>query len=247
MNGKENLHCGHRKRMEEKVLNNVDSLLEHELLEVLLFSFIPRKDTNELSHLLLRTFGSINNILHADAEKLKSVNGIGDKVASKLILIGKIFDIINDTDTNVSTITSFNGNKNDFINYFKGLKQETFIIILLDERYRKITTLNFSDKNKTSVTGDIPEIITAFAVNKPTFAIIAHNHPSGILTPSTTDDITTAKINLMCNLHSVTLIDHVIVTKDNAYSYHIDGRLQHIKDEYNFEKFFHKIKEIKND
>ncbi len=233
--------------MEEKVLNNVDALLEHELLEVLLFSFIPRKDTNELSHLLLRTFGSINNILHADPEKLKSVNGIGDKVASKLILIGKIFDKINDIDTNVSTITSFNNNKNDFINYFKGLKHEKFIIILLDERYRKITTLNFFDKNKTSVTGDIPEIITAFAVNKPTFAIIAHNHPSGILTPSTTDDITTAKINLMCNLHNVTLIDHIVVTKDNAYSYHIDGRLQHIKDEYNFEKFFHKIKEIKND
>ncbi len=248
MNERENVHNGHRKRMEEKVLNNVDSLLEHELLEVLLFSVLPRKDTNPISHSLLRTFGSIQNIFHADRSSLKAVKGIGETTASKLILLGKIFDKIseNKQKPKKAPMFSFHNNREEILEHFRFLNEEKFIIFLLDEKYQKITTLDFIDKNRYSVTGDIPEIVNALAINNPSFALIAHNHPSGHVEPSGTDDITTIKINLMCALHKVILIDHVIVSNETAYSYHYEGRLQFIREEYNLEKLIQNIKEKEN-
>ena len=58
------IHDGHRKRMIEKVMNSVESMPEHELLEVLLFGAIPRKNTNDIAHLLISRFGSIENVLY---------------------------------------------------------------------------------------------------------------------------------------------------------------------------------------
>lgn len=74
-----NIHSGHRRRMTERFLKYPDSLSEHEVLEIMLYSALPRKDTNPLAHKLLRTFGSLKNVLSADAEVLKSVDGVGEK------------------------------------------------------------------------------------------------------------------------------------------------------------------------
>ena len=53
MQEERNLHDGHRDRMREKLLKNPDSLSDHELLEILLYQFIPRKNTNEIAHNVL--------------------------------------------------------------------------------------------------------------------------------------------------------------------------------------------------
>ena len=70
MSNKENLHAGHRERMIEKFLNNPQSFSDHELLEVLLFYAIPRRNTNDIAHRLLRTFGSIEKVFSADRQTL---------------------------------------------------------------------------------------------------------------------------------------------------------------------------------
>lgn len=234
MNERENLHSGHRERMTEKLINSPDSLSEHELLEVLLYSFIPRKDTNEISHRLLRTFGSIENLLNADPKDIAVVDGIGKTTASRLVLCGKILDNIEKQKSKKSNrpMRSFFDNKEEFINFFKGLKHEKFVIYLLDKRFYKITTIEFSNQDRIAVSGDIPEIAKIVALNKPTYALLAHNHPSGNKLPSDKDDEATAKLNLTFSLHGVTLIDHVIATKDDAYSYHLSGRLDYIKKNY---------------
>lgn len=60
------IHEGHRARMKKKLLENGErSLADHELLEVLLYYAIPRRDTNELAHRLLKQFGSLRGVLSA--------------------------------------------------------------------------------------------------------------------------------------------------------------------------------------
>ena len=75
-------HAGHRERLRKKfLLGDIDSLEDHEILELALFYAIPRKNTNEISHNLLDKFGSIPAIFDAPINALKGVNGIGESSA----------------------------------------------------------------------------------------------------------------------------------------------------------------------
>ena len=238
MSTKENLHAGHRERMIDKLLKNPDSFLEHELLEVLLYSVLPRVDTNPIAHRLLRSFGSLKNLFTATKEQLISVEGIGKKAASQILLFGALFRNVskNLTTEEVENFYSFSTYKQTLLDYFKNLEVEQFLIVLLDKRYRVLNKLRFVDHKRDKVTANIPEIAKAFVINKPTYAIIAHNHVSDDLTPSKEDDFATGKLNVLCAVHGVTLIDHVIVGKTDALSYFMENRLQEIKDKINVEK-----------
>ena len=87
MNGKrnsdeKNLHAGHRERVRENVINNGFSQLEdHRLLELLLFYSIPRGDTNEIAHTLLKEFGSLGGVISAPKEELIKICGVGENTA----------------------------------------------------------------------------------------------------------------------------------------------------------------------
>ena len=85
------LHDGHRKRVIDTFLQNgMDGMHPHEILEMLLFYAIPRKDTNETAHLLLDTFGSLSAVFDAPYEELLKVNGIGQNTAALLKMIPQL-------------------------------------------------------------------------------------------------------------------------------------------------------------
>ena len=245
MNTMENLHAGHRERMIEKFIRDPSVMPEHELLEMLLFLVIPRKDTNATAHKLLRTFGNIHNVLSANPDQLCTVEGIGRKTAANLVLFGTIMKrIISDNPKRaVKPCYSFAAYKQEIISKFKGLETESFIIFLLDGKKIPITSLTFEDKNRYQVMADIPEIASAFAIHKPAYALIAHNHTSGSIEPSETDDLTTVKLHLLCAVHGVTLLDHIIVCRNNALSYFLEGKLDEIVRKYNLDTLIKQIKE----
>ncbi len=242
---KESIHGGHRKRMIEKVINNRDAFVDHEILEVLLYKYIPRKDTNEIAHRLLRTFGSIEKIFSASPKDLQVVEGIGKKVSAEICVLGKIYQIIyeNKIEDKKQNWTSFDKNKEEIIKFFDGMYEEKLLIILLDEKYNKINQLVYKSQDFTMVNANSIDIVNAIVLHKPKNIIIAHNHPSGTAEPSETDDITTQKLNFICSLHGVNLLDHIIVAKNKAYSYHIQNRIQYIKEISDISKIITKIRE----
>lgn len=72
------MHSGHRKRMRQRVEDTgLDMLRTHEVLELLLYFVLPQRDVNPIAHTLLERFGSLNGVLHADAESLLQVPGLG--------------------------------------------------------------------------------------------------------------------------------------------------------------------------
>lgn len=243
----ENLHGGHRQRLLEKFYKSPDSFLEHELVELFLFPLLPRKDTNALAHRLLKTFGSISRIFSATPEELTVVDGVGKAIATKIAVYGKIFSEIykRERQTSKSKVYSFNSHKDYFIHMFDDPTKESMFILLLDAHYGKITTLSFCDYEPNKVSIQLSALAKAVAINRPSNAIVVHNHPSGNVNPSRDDDVSTAKINLVCAMHGVTLVDHVITSTTTAYSYFLDGRLQYIKDSFNVEDLMKTIEGIK--
>ena len=233
MSDLENIHAGHRERMINKFLKSPIAFSDHELLEILLFYSIPRKNTNDIAHRLLRAFGTLEKVFSATADELKAVKGVGDKVATEILVVGRIIELCGKRGKEKEKLSTLAQLKEVLIDYFREIREEKFLLLLLDNKYKVITKLIFSDENRERVTAEIPEIANAFALHKPTFAVISHNHPSGSIEPSKEDDETTQKIDVLCGIHCVKLIDHVIVSGDKIYSYHYNDRLEQIKKQSN--------------
>lgn len=246
MEDRDCVHAGHRKRMADKVLFNADGLAEHELLEVLLYKSIPRKDTNEIAHKLLRMFGSLEKVFSAEPSQLCAIDGIGRSTAADIIVTGKIFKQLSTKETKLKSNkawSSFDNIKSEIVEYFSQIKEEKFIVVLLNGKYEKLNFMEYKTQEKDKVSVDVAEILRAFALHKPKGVVIAHNHPSGNVAPSEADDNTTKKMNILCSLHGVSLVDHVIVSKENCYSYFQDGRMNFIRELADLDKMIAKHKE----
>ncbi len=233
MDERKGLHDGHRERIIERFIKNPDGFADHELLEILLFQYIPRKNTNDIAHRLLLTFGGLDNILSADVGSLITVEGIGKKTAVGLKLLGEIVKRIkNLEDWESVDFTSPYLSRRPIINLFKGLKTEKTVIILLDKHDRPLFNLISDSDSAHEVSINKVALANAIALNKPKTAILAHNHPSGNPKPSAVDDMATVAVYRLCALLGVELIDHVIVAKDKAYSYRFENKFDKLLETY---------------
>lgn len=247
---KENLHAGHRKRKIENFLKNPDGLSEHELLEVLLFSVVPRKDTNELAHILIRAFGGLKGVFSASPSELTAVDGVGEKIASHIAVFGKIMNCVYanaDEKKEKIKFSSFASVKTGIKEYFQGLTIEKFMLVFLDKAYKEIFSLSYDGDSDEYVSANVQEISMAIVINKPTFIVLAHNHPSGEILPSDADDYATRKMNVICEMNGVQLIDHIIYSENEVFSYYKNGRLDRIKSTANLAEVFESFKKIGQD
>ncbi len=82
------IHDGHRDRMREKFRKTgFEGMHPHEMLEMLLFYSVPRKDTNEMAHQLISRFGSLAGVLEATEDQLVNVGGISQNSATLIKMI----------------------------------------------------------------------------------------------------------------------------------------------------------------
>jgi DNA repair protein RadC len=81
------LHAGHRDRLKQRFIGSPDAIPDYELLELLLFAAIPRRDTKPIAKLLLARFGSFAEVINAPPERLKEVKGVGDAAVMQLKLV----------------------------------------------------------------------------------------------------------------------------------------------------------------
>lgn len=232
-NGKKNPddHSGHRKRLIEKL--SVGPLLEHELLEAMLFNAMPRRNTNDIAHRLLSTFGTIQQILDAPMEELQQVKGIGESVASYLTCLGLLYRQYTEKANRVY------GGKytmKRFLSYVKeayaGEETEVAEVYFIDEDSNIFLKKRLQRGNAGHVEIEPNSLTMLLAEYAPAGMVLVHNHPFGEAVPSEKDEQMTKKCQMLCSAQNVIFCDHVIYAPNGVYSYYLDGKMLRISTEY---------------
>lgn len=232
------MHAGHRRRMLEKLKTAAGSLGDHELLEILLYNALPRRNTNELAHRLLLAFGSVSGVFQATLEQLAEVEGIGDSTAAYLRVIATFYEEVKYANEKAPSAYS----AKEFVKYlsgrFRGLDEEIVELFAVDGkgnvRYAKRYTSGLSNKAEISMR----EVNSFLGKGDPHALVVAHNHPMGSAQPSAADDNFTKQVQTLCSMSNVILYDHIIVSENDFFSYYGSGRMDEIRDRYNPEALF---------
>lgn len=227
------MHEGHRQRMLQRLEENEDSLQDHELMEILLFNAIPRKNTNEIAHALLTAFGSPGGVLRASVSDLKTVAGIGSETAAYLRCIGILCKYTNFNKESFPKGLSLSAMEPFLVERYAGLKTETLEIYCVDRNKQIVQCQRFTDFLETEASADMDKINKLFSSQSIHGILIAHNHPTESAVPSEKDDRFTMQLLLYCSLNRVHLFDHLIVGRDGVYSYFKQRRLDDFRERCN--------------
>ena len=223
-------HTGHRARMKQRYLTSgIDNMADHEVLEMLLFFAIPYKDTNGLAHQLLHEFSSLSNVLEADYEALKSVNGIGENAATLLNFIPKVFGRYSqDKIKEKPDLTDREAMIEYVKSLFVGNSNELFYLICLDAKGQLKNVVKLSVGVTNEVVVYISQVVETALQQKCRYAIIAHNHPGGKMAISRNDVDTTKSCMEALAMVGVKLLDHIIIC-DNDYISFKEKHLMQLK------------------
>lgn len=217
---KENIHKNHRARMRETIRKTgVAGLPDINLLEYLLFHSISRKDTNEIAHRLLNTFGSLNGVFNASYEQLLEVEGMGESSALLISLIPGISRRYVESGESKKINLSESEDAVDYIKTkYYGEKKEVFYMLCLDVLGNLINCCKLGEGTPETVLVDKRNILETAFRNKADTVIFAHNHPNGIAAPSRDDIDMTGDLTAIFRKVGVRIADHIIVAGNDALS-----------------------------
>lgn len=218
-NGADKGHIGHRERLRQSYLKAgaLDSLHEHQILELLLFYAIPRKDVNPLAHRLIESFGSLYGVLNADYNELIKF-GLSENTA---VLIKLARDITKTAECNMlmsKTILSTSDAMGFCFSLMADLHNEKVCVICLNlaSKLLHYEMISVGDPTKAYFS---PRSVVEIAVSHGAAAIVlAHNHPSGNCRPSQTDIESTVKLEKILKQIGIVLQEHIIVAFPNCHA-----------------------------
>ena len=103
--------------------------------------------------------------------------------------------------------------------------KEYFKVILFNSAFRVLGVSTVSEGSTSQVSVDVKHIMQAAILSNATGLALVHNHPSGNCKPSYQDDSLTKKIQEACKLMDILLLEHIIISAENYYSYADEGRV----------------------
>ena len=220
----ENIHSGHRERLKKEYLaSGISPMSEVRALELLLFYAIPRADTNPLAHALIKRFGSLNGVLSATSEELKSVDGVGDSTACLIKLSAdisrKALEAERESKQKRQSLSDSLAAGQLIYPYFLNRREEAFMMFMLDPKNKLIKAETISQGVVNSVNVEIRRCVETALFDHASSVIIAHNHPDGDMTPSGEDIALTSKIKDALSVVGIVLADHFIVAGSSWYSF----------------------------
>ena len=215
-------HTNHRKRMRARIEEHgTATLVDYELLEVLLYAVIPRRDTKPIAKALLQRFKSFRQILIADITKLTEIDGIGRDSAIFIKTLAEVYTRISKEEVfdDSPVLRSWDSVIN-FLNLEIGHSEtEAFIALFLNSNNALIHSEILAKGTVNRVAIFPREIVKTALTHNAVSVIIAHNHPSGDLTPSQQDIKMTHAIQDALKTIDIKLHDHVIISKTSHESF----------------------------
>lgn len=209
----ENLHKEHRERMKARFLSDgLDVFEPHNVLELLLFYSIPRRDTNVTAHRLIEKFGSLHSVFDAPYGELLSVEGISEHSATLIKLVPALLNKYSaDKNSTRVRISSLDEAGQYLVNRFDGIGVETVYLMLLDNKSDLIDCVKIHEGSVNSSAITTRVLVETALFKHASSVILAHNHPHGIALPSSDDLFTTRTVKNAFDAVGVNMLAHLIV------------------------------------
>ncbi len=221
--------AGHRARLRDRFLEHgLPALTDAEVLELLLSFGTPRKDCKVQSRALLKRFGSFAAVLDTEIGELRDVEGVGPKNSFALSFIKAVADrYLQSRLRNKSYITSSQDVTNYLMHSMRGLQREVFTVLYLDSSLAIIDSEVVAEGTVNVNTVYPREIVRRALAHNAAALVVAHNHPSGSISPSAQDRNLTRTLCLLCSLMQIRLLDHLIIG-DGCFSFADEGIMAEI-------------------
>lgn len=218
---------GHRDRLRKRLVEaGPKSLADYELLELLLFRAITRRDVKETAKDLLDHFKDISAVMSASPEELKKVKGVGARAIEE-------FKVVEAAALRLGQVKTINrdllANWDDLIIYCRTKmaenKIEEFHVLFLDKQNRILADEIMGRGTVDHTPVYTREVLKRALALDATALIIAHNHPSGDPSPSKADIEMTMKLRDQARGFNIVLHDHLIVARGEVLSFKSQGLL----------------------
>lgn len=212
---------GHRERLRDRLRETGGTALpDYELLELVLFRALPRRDTKPLAKALIERFGSFAEVVSAPASRLAEISGVGEAVITELRLIRASAERMAKGSLKDRTVLSSWSAVLDYCRMTMAFAdKEQFRILFLDKRNNLIA----EELQQTGTVDHTPvyprEVVKRALELSATALILVHNHPSGDPTPSQADIQMTRTIADVAQPLGITIHDHIIIGKDGHASF----------------------------
>lgn len=212
---------GHRERLRDRYRDSGDTALaDYEILELLLFRLIPRRDTKPIAKALLARFGTLGGVFGASTNLLQEVNGVGEAVALDLKLVASVAQrMLKSELTGKPVLSSWKALIDYCHTAMAHETREQFRILFLDKRNALIAD-EVQGLGTVDHTPVYPREVVRRALElSATAVILVHNHPSGDPTPSRADIDMTKTIVETARPLGIAVHDHIIIGKNGHVSF----------------------------
>ena len=220
-------HHGHRDRLRARFLKaGPEGVADYEVLELLLFAAIPRRDVKPLAKELIQSFGSFAGVMNAEVHQLVKIKGISDNTAVLIKTVqASALLMLRQKLSDQPVLSSWQALL-DYLHLAMAYeKNEHFRVLFLNRRNELISD-EVQQKGTVDHTPVYPREIVKRALELGATAIIlVHNHPSGDPEPSTSDIQMTREIVKAATALEVTVHDHLIIARSGYSSFKSLGLL----------------------
>ncbi len=222
--------AGHRGRLRDRFLESgMDGFSDAEVLELLLSFGTPRSDCKEPARAALKQFGSLVNVLEASGTALQKIKGIGPKNSFALHFIqGVCRRYLKQRIIGKKYMYSSAAVREYLLHLMRENPKEIFTVVFLDASHGVLETEVVAEGTININTVYPREIIKRALFHNAAALIVAHNHPSGTLTPSPQDIQLTRTLALLCSMMQLKLLDHFIIG-DGCFSFADKGLMADIQ------------------
>ena len=195
----------------------IESFEPHNILELVLFGGITRKNTNEIAHRLIDTFGFCGTF-DADYEELLKVEGVGPAAAAQIKLAMSVCRKYNELKySDIKIIKDIEHAAQYMQSSFLGRDREMLTLLCLDASG---TIKNYSviaEGSVNSVHMDVRKLVETALKYKASAVFVAHNHPGSNALPSAEDIRVTQKLLGTLSDLGIKLMDHFVFAPDGDF------------------------------
>lgn len=229
-----NVNEGHRERLRKRMMKEgLQGFQDHEVLELLLFQYLPRRDTNKLAHDLINKFGSFTNVLDASPEQLMTVKGVSEITACNLSMLKEVWRRYRQGSAQKISL----GKVSSIVKYAQKLVAESYIerlvVVYVYNATNFLLSEEFTSDSTQEVKVDLKKIISSAVRANAAGVMLFHCHVNGVCEPSDADIVFTEKLFVtLANLHMV-LLEHIIFNNNgDYYSFYCKNVLAELSEKY---------------